>query len=358
MSDRILYRLSLALLFAGVLIERCPGQEVAPEALKQQREKIAELKQRLDQQRSAAEAVQQELRQREQNMRRQYAEAEREYAEAQSQFQELQAKVQAEAANDRNVVVFTLKYLPADEAASALSRVLGDGSPSQPLRVAVDERANRLIVSSASSQIDSVKQLLQSLDVKSAEPAQLRAAQATPEMLQLRVIWVSNDPAAGEEGRAAGKLNERVLESLRPLGFDSPTVVCQTVTSLVVTKRGDSSFGFASPVELDKSVLRFEGSGSVEANEGGQFLVHIQLAVNTAESGGGLKGSPFTSQVHGAIATPLGNFTILGTGVVVVHVPTPDGATRVPKQVPCAFVLQLTQADDFSAGAVGLDVKK
>jgi hypothetical protein len=350
MSDRILYRLCLIMLLAVVLIERCPGQEVMPEALQKQRDKIAELKQRLDQQRSAAEAVQQEMRQREQDMRRKYAEAEREYAEARSQFQELQAKAEADAANDRNVAVFTLKYLPADEAASAVSRVLGDGSPRHPLRVAVDERANRVIVSSASSQIDSVKQLLQSLDVKSAEPVQLRAAQASPEMLRLRVIWVSNDPAAGKEESAMGTLDQPVL--------DSPTVVCQTVTSLVVTKRGDNnSFGFASPVELGKSVLRFEGSGNVEANEGGRFLVHIQLVVKTAESGGGLRGSPFTSQVQGAIATPLGNFTILGTGVVVVHVPTPDGATRVPKQVPCAFVLQLTQADDFPAGAAGPDVK-
>ena len=355
MSDRILYRLCLIMLLAVVLIERCPGQEVTTEALQQQRDKIVDLKQRLDQQRSAAESVQQELRQREQDMRRKYAEAEREYAEAQSQFQELRAKAEADAANDRNVAVFTLKYLPADEAASAVSRVLGDGSPRHPLRVAVDERANRVIVSSASSQIDSVKQLLQNLDVKSAEPAQLRAAQASPEMLRLRVIWVSNDPAAGKEESAMGTLDQPVLDSLRPLGFDSPTVVCQTVTSLVVTKGGDNSFGFASPVELDKSVLRFEGNGNVEANEGGRFLVHIQLAVHSAESDGGLRKSPFTSQVHGAIATPLGNFTILGTGVVVVHVPTPGGATQVPKQVPCAFVLQLTQADNFSTE---LDVKK
>jgi len=342
-----LLALGLAMLSAPTC--RCLAQEHAKtdEELQRQRAKMAKLQQVLDQQQVNMESMQQEMRQqmqqREREMRRERAEVEAQLQEAWRQYHESQAAAAASAGRDRQVVVFDLKHSAADEAADAISRVLGPGT----LRVAVDERANRLIVSSSEKQIAIIRSLLQRLDVERSGSTNLAAAEAASEMLQVRVIWLSDYRTGKSADITAAKLDSRVLESLHPLGFDSTKIVCQTVTSVVVTNRQENGFSFSAPVTLGESVVLFAGTGKIEASADGRYLVKVRLSVNSGSSGGGGPGDLANMrrgcQVQGAISTPLENYTILGTGVVV----TAPGTPPKPKQVPCAFVLQLKHAEGF-----------
>lgn len=345
------WKIGLALRALIVLvIVSVAGRSVAEDdsdsELQRQQARMAELRQQLDQQRITMQAVQQELQQRQVDLKRQQAEAESQFVEAQRRYQELQARAAEAAAKDRQVAVYALKYLPAADAAEAITRVLNPKGNDE-LSLAVDERANRLIASSTSTKIKAVADLLQSLDVKAAESAASPVEQAASEMLQVRVIWLAEGAATSDADSATGKVDARVLEALRPLGFASSHVACQTVTSVVVTKGQNDGFAFTAPVTLDGTVLQFHGSGKIKA-ENDRYLVQVELAIASATArGGGFGGQIRNCQVQGAISTPLTNYTILGTGVVV----TASGAeSGKPKQVPCAFVLQLNRAEEFSVG--------
>ncbi len=338
---RVLLGLTL-MSFAGLSL----AQSNSGDDLQQQRAKMSELKQQLEQQRISMQAMQREMQQRQAEMERQRAEAESQFEEAQHRYQEMQVKAAEAAAKDRQVAVFVLKNTAAPNVADAISNVLSAGFPRQEaLRVAVDERGNRLVVSGTAAQVEAVRQLLPNLDVPPSEAAIESSAQAASEMLQVRVIWLADGAAAGEEESAAGKVDGRVLEALRPLGFDSPQVVCQTVTSIVVADGAEEWNRLHRPGHLVGRSFDLRASGKIEAKTDGiscRFVFRsiqpppvdqTQLANGSCQSA----GRDFHAGVE--LHDP-------GNGVVV----TALRCTAKPKQVPCAFVLQLNRAEDFPAG--------
>jgi Bacterial type II/III secretion system short domain len=333
----------LALLTTVSFAGRCFAQNDPQNELERQRAKIAELQQQLKEQQINLQTAQEEMQQRQQVLRQRRAAIELQFGEAQRKYQEMEAQAAAAAVNDRQVKVFALQHLAAREAADAISNVLGRDS----LRVGLDERANRLIVSSTAKQLDTIQNLLRNLDVASADAAAQAAAHPESEMLQVRVIWVANGKSSADEAdRPPVKLDERVLGALRPLGFPAPSVVCQTVTSLVVNERQDNSFSFAAPVALGGAIVRFEGAGKIQPTEENRYLVRVALSLNP--TGRGPEGNR-ACHVEGAISTPLDHYTILGTSVVVSKAGT---ASTNPEQVPCAFVVQLNRTGDQAGSGV------
>jgi hypothetical protein len=113
------------------------------------------------------------------------------------------------------------------------------------------------------------------------------------------------------------------------------------MTSLLVSKGSSNQFSFEVPVVLEGSVVRFKGAGEVDAADGDHYLVRVQLSVDTPLN----QGNALNCRVQGAISTPIESYTVLGTGVAVT---APASSSAKPRNVPCAFIVQLLRAKDIS----------
>jgi hypothetical protein len=235
--------------------------------------------------------------------------------------------------------IFALKYFAGNEAVGMIGDVLGDDAP----RMAVDERSNHLLVVGAEEQIATIEEILKGLDVATSNttfPIAREAASPAAETLQVRVMWVIEDPEnyGAEEG---DRFDRPVREALSKLGFGSPRIVCDPMTSLLVSKGSSNQFSFEVPVVLEGSVVRFKGAGEVDAADGDHYLVRVQLSVDTPLN----QGNALNCRVQGAISTPIESYTVLGTGVAVT---APASSSAKPRNVPCAFIVQLLRAKDIS----------
>jgi hypothetical protein len=331
-------RLSLAAAVFAVLwtVVPCLAQDQS-EPSPQTTQKLG---QQLAQQRRDLEQQQVELQRQLQQIAEQKARLETQFAEASRQFEQMRAQQsQPVPEQPRQLKIFELKYIPGNQAIGMIGDVLGRNAP----RMAIDERSNHLVAVGTDEQIKTIGRLLDGLDVTPSDSAASmitrEAALPAAQTVQIRVIWAIEDPEnyGAEEG---DRFDPPVRDALDKLGFGSPRIVCDPITSLLVSKGGSNQFAFEVPVVLEGSVVRFKGAGRIEAADGDHYLVRVQLSVDTPIG----QGNALNCKVQGAISTPLGNYTVLGTGVTIGAQTT---TTTTPKSIPSAFIVQLIRPKDI-----------
>lgn len=211
---------------------------------------------------------------------------------------------------DAEVRVFQLKNTKAADAADKVELLFG----TQPLRIAVDDASNGLIVFGKAEAIPQVEQLIVKLDELaivgregfSAPPASVFAPkeQAAPRRtLMLRVFWLADGvqdlPSASEF------LPEGVVNSLAKLGMEDVRLVTQTVNSLSAEEGGGiNPFSTNVPAMLFEQPVTLTSKGTLSATTDGRAEIEMELSV----------GGPHVScELKGSLATPLRHFMVLGT---------------------------------------------
>ena len=216
---------------------------------------------------------------------------------------------------DAEVRVFQLKNTKADAAAEKIELLFG----SQPLRIAVDEASNGLIVFGKAEAIPQVEQLIIKLDELAVagrdgfatvmvDRNAVTAPAAARRTLLLRVFWLAN----GVEGldSADGYLPAPVINSLAKLGLADPRLVTQTVNSLSVEEGGSSvEFSTNVPAILFEQPVTLTCAGTMGATTDNRADVDMQLTVG---------GIGVNCELKGSLATPLGHFMVLGTANSVI----------------------------------------
>jgi len=219
---------------------------------------------------------------------------------------------------DAEVRVFQLKNTKADAAAEKVELLFG----SQPLRIAVDEASNGLIVFGKAEAIPQVEQLIIKLDelavaapggfapafinrdVASAQPVAPRRT------LMLRVFWLANGVDGLDSADGSGYLPAPVLDSLAKLGLGDPRVVTQTVNSLAVEEGGAPvEFSMNVPAILFEQPVTLTSAGTMGATTDNRANVDMQLTVG---------GAGVNCELKGSLATPMGHFMVLGTANSVI----------------------------------------
>lgn len=217
---------------------------------------------------------------------------------------------------DAEVRVFQLKNTKADDAAHKIELLFG----SQPLRIAVDEASNGLIVFGKAEAIPQVEQLIIKLDELAELAAtgsqafsaisidQGSAKPSARRSLLLRVFWLA-DGAQGAAG-ADEYLPPAVIHSLTRLGLQSPRLVTQTVTSLSAEEGGmPADFSSDIPAILFEQPVSLTCSGNLGVTTDNRAEVDMKLTVG---------GSGVNCDVKGSLATPLRHFMVLGTANSVI----------------------------------------
>ena len=211
---------------------------------------------------------------------------------------------------DAEVRVFRLKNAPANDAADKVKMLIG----TQPVRIAIDEASNGLIVFGKAESLPQVEELVMRLDdlaVKggegfSAPPASVFAPkeQAAPRRtLMLRVFWLAD--GVQELPSASEFLPEGVVNSLAKLGMEDVRLVTQTVNSLSAEEGGGiNPFSTNVPAMLFQQPVTLTSSGTLSATTDGRAEIEMELSV----------GGPHVScELKGSLATPLRHFMVLGT---------------------------------------------
>jgi hypothetical protein len=243
--------------------------------------------------------------------------------------------------------IFSLKYSQAADSARLLSDVLGN----KPMRLAVDDRTNSLILFADEDTTKLAEALLMRLDQSVGETK----VERSDETLQLRVIWLLDIDDGMEPNDKL--VSPRVIEALHELGFSQPKVVCQQVTTLTLSEDGGrrGQFHFAVPVLIKSQPWQFEGQGQVESMAEKRFNLRFDLNFQTqiTEVGGG-RGTGRRSQLGGSIYTPLGHYTVMGTTTFVAAT---DGEGFSPEQHLSAFVVYLDRAKEYPASEAPSEVR-
>lgn len=220
--------------------------------------------------------------------------------------------------------IFTLRHSKLPEVGRVLADIVGE----RGLRLGADERTNSLIVSTDEKTMSDVEALLQKLD---ASPA--KAALDLPmETLQLRTIWLL-DNADGRDASSA--VGPQVLDALKQLGFEKPSVVSQQVSTLTLGEdKREGDFQFAVPVLIEGAPWQLSGSGIASPTADGRFALRFELEVTQTNN-------PQNSRIGGSIYSPLGHYTVMGTTTFVQ-------AGQQSGQHLSAFVVYLDRAQEFS----------
>jgi hypothetical protein len=145
-------------------------------------------------------------------------------------------------------------------------------------------------------------------------------------------------------------VSPQVVESLHELGFTSPKVVCQQVTTLTLSgdrsRRG--SFNFTVPVLINSQPWQFEGNGQIEAMVDDRFNLRFDLEFREPRG----TGDSQRGELGGSIYTPLRHYTVMGT---TTFVRTDWLAPRQVQEAPpqrqhlSAFVVYLDRAREYPA---------
>jgi hypothetical protein len=226
---------------------------------------------------------------------------------------------------------FKLQYVKPEEIGQALHNITGGGGP----RVSIDERTNSLLIAGEDKQMGVVQQVIETLD----QPTGQKGKGA--DTLQVRVVWVLD--AAGKEGKPAEPpyVSNDVLEGLSELGFESPRVMCQQVTTLTFGRERQGNFQFHIPVLAEGSAWQFEGEGRITPANDERYSIDFTLGLRQPNNSN-------NCQVGGSILTPLSHYTVMGTSTFVAATAGDDsGASQNLKQHLSAFVIYLDRAREF-----------
>jgi hypothetical protein len=216
---------------------------------------------------------------------------------------------------DAEVRVFQLKNTKAAAAAEKVELLFG----SQPLRIAVDDASNGLIVFGKAEAIPQVEQLIIKLDELAAtgtaefvdvmvERDVVTERSAARRTLLLRVFWLAD--GVQDLDSADAYLPASVINSLAKLGLGDPRLVTQTVNSLSVEEGGGPiEFSTNVPAILFEQPVTLTSGGSMSATTDNRAEVDMHLAVD---------GMGVNCNLKGSLATPLGHFMVLGTANSVI----------------------------------------
>ncbi|HEY3391221.1 MAG TPA: secretin N-terminal domain-containing protein [Lacipirellulaceae bacterium] len=263
-------------------------------------------------------------------------------------------RIQSEALPEDTILrIYQLQHVKPQNLAAVLAPIFRNNAP----RIAVEERANALVVAGNEQQLSIIEELARTLD----RPAPEAESQNAGETLQVRIVWLL-DINDGME--PTDKLvSPQVIEALGELGFEHPRVVCQQVTTLTLgedeNRRG--RFNFMVPVLIQSHPWQLEGQGEIVPIAGQRFNLKFDLRFHqvVSQGGGGRGGQIQQGQLGGSIYTPLGHYTVMGTTTFVAQAPAPlpddsqpgDVGTGgvVQNQHLSAFVVYLDRAREFPA---------
>lgn len=216
---------------------------------------------------------------------------------------------------EADIKVFSLRHVNAVQAAQTIDSLLGPG----PVRVAIDERTNALIVAGKSESLTVIEALLLRLDQQAARSDEESAVAAEAQRasqarsLLLRVFWLADGLSDDEGHDPAEFLPEAVTKALGRLGLDNPRLVTQTVNSLAHGERSSVvEFNSSVPVVLHSTPVQLSCEGSLESL--GPEQVRLKVGINLPV---------YQINVNGSLVTPLGHYTVLGTANSVM----PDSAS-------------------------------
>jgi hypothetical protein len=237
--------------------------------------------------------------------------------------------------------IFSLKHSQAGDSARLLSEVLAG----QPMRLAVDDRTNSLILFADEDTAKVAEALLLRLDQSTGDPKVERSG----ETLQLRIVWLLD---INEDREPADKLvSPEVVEALHELGFADPQVVCQQVTTLTLSEDGGrrGHFNFAVPVLIESQPWQFEGKGQIEPMADDRFNLRFDLRFQqrSIQPDGQVGYIGQEGQLGGSIYTPLSHYTVMGTTTFVAV--KRDGDSPTQEQHLSAFVVYLDRAPEYPA---------
>jgi hypothetical protein len=214
--------------------------------------------------------------------------------------------------DDAIIRVYRLKYMQAAKAAQTLVELFGNS----PIRIAVDERANSIVVAAPEHEryFETVNAVIENLDVATGEgdfaPADQAAedythAKATQSLL-VRVYWLADGVAEDEGTAPTGALPQSVVDAVGKLGLKSPRLVGQTVNSLSRDGNPDNKVVFETriPALLFKRPVQLRCGGDISPIRDGRVDLSIQLQA---------EGHQLDTELSGSLTVPLGHYMVLGT---------------------------------------------
>jgi hypothetical protein len=281
------------------------------------------------------------------NVRKQLQAAHAQLAEVLARQQQAQQAPVEPLPENTVLRVYRLQYSKPQKLAEVLGPIFRNNAP----RIAVDERANSLIVAGNERQLSLVEELAKTLDQEMPEIKQ----QSIGETLQVRIVWLLDLEEGAEP--SSKLVSPQVIEALGELGFEHPKVVCQQATTLtIVGEHNVGRYHFQVPVLIRSQPWELEGQGEIEPMADSQFNLSFNLRFNEAgpqPGGGGRGGGPVRQgQLGGSIYTPLAHYTVMGTTTFVATSDTKtDPATGggATEQHLSAFVVYLDRAKEFPA---------
>lgn len=201
------------------------------------------------------------------------------------------------------IKVFSLAYAAPEDLAKVIDSIF---SPAQ-LRLSIDDRTKSLVVMGDKESLGIVEALLAKMDQPADGAADslvqegAKPQAAGDRSLLLRVFWLADGLPADEGQDPAAYLPKSVLKALDGLGLKAPRLVTQTVNSLAVGTTDKINFGTRVPAVLGSQPATLELSGSMRpiVDERARLEMRILASGNI--------------QLEGSLATPLGDYMVLGT---------------------------------------------
>jgi hypothetical protein len=234
--------------------------------------------------------------------------------------------------------IYQLQHVKPQNLAEVLAPIFRNNAP----RIAVEERANSLIVAGSEQQLAIIEELARTLDREIPQIEQ----ENNRDTLQVRIVWLLDI----EEGiEPTDKLvSPQVIESLGELGFQHPKVVCQQITTLTFDGNREGQFNFDVPVLIDSHTWDLNGNGQIYRLGDGRFNLTFDLRFNQHLPNPGGGRAPGQARLGGSIYTPLAHYTVLGTTTFVAYDLNADEGPN-PRQHLSAFVVYLDRAKEFPA---------
>lgn len=167
----------------------------------------------------------------------------------------------------KQVRVFRLRYAQASEASRMLANVYDP-----ELKIAVDVRANSIVVVATARQLQQLEELIEIVDSNPARPA------PAGQVRSVRIAWVVSG-LREVDGEPLPENLKPIGKELESLGFTNPRLAAQ----LMVRSKGNArKWRCDSRVEIGTSV-RLEASGGFYADQGGAPDLAIDIKAESEE---------------------------------------------------------------------------
>lgn len=203
------------------------------------------------------------------------------------------AMAQDAAPQERRVVVFPLRHAPADSMAQLIAKILGDNGA----RVAVDARTNSLVISGDAQQLNLLHELLESIDLETAERSAQKSA-FTP--TQVRVYWLMTGPGGAPMPEALAP----VVDEMKELGIEGLQLAGQM--SINVGSAG-RPFSISSRPMVGDNEYSLQFDGVLTESADGRPTMESSLNCETSHDAVSI------ANLETSIDAPLNQFIVLGT---------------------------------------------